>query len=574
MVVPAVLANSRTTPKQPRLMATVGPPAPMTPNSQLTQQLHHPHQVPLPIPKNLVLLAMIEAAERSCRADDVVTNENRSPNSPIKEETELQDDEEEIRVITGMATLAGPCGTYAVREPEGLIVFQQDPRSCHDATDKIRNQTSTAVLKDFSVSNLSTDATESHPLSLLQHSMSNSSYCNTRDVVFRPRAESPPNGIDGNSNDLGHHTKGQEHLGTILPLRDHDDEEVEEGRSVSRVTYGQKLQIVSFHDNVAVLARHQGYIVATSSQLVKIGGPKEECCFLEGVLETVTAQGHELQLHVQQHEKIERNLQERLRAARARPPLFPIVSEASTPLHALKSSPPPTPSRKPSSLSHPLTPDYKTLLQPSLQSPTDISDPPYALLTSSLTTDDPLILHQQQGYVRATKACPPMPDSPASIDNADLPDVSRASGSRASTAVPTLFETAVLTTAKSFSGHLQDHLEGVSQSLIHRPEVHEFRPTTSTLSRFPLPPILPHHQQMPSQSSSFDSVDFRTGLSGHYGLTTAFKKSFKHHPHAAHQQQQRTRRLMGVHGGLGGLGTTARPKNASSSSNSYSNWGV
>jgi Zinc finger, C3HC4 type (RING finger) len=76
-----------------------------------------PQQISCSIPKNIVLISMMEAAERQAResyADE--TNGSMS----------ACDDEEEYdlnRILAGLTTFAGPCGTYAVKEA-GLVWTQ------------------------------------------------------------------------------------------------------------------------------------------------------------------------------------------------------------------------------------------------------------------------------------------------------------------------------------------------------------------------------------------------------------------------------------------------------------------
>jgi hypothetical protein len=93
-----------------------------------TSPVKPPEPIPLPIPKNVVLLAMMEAGERQAMMaggsvldvsaedyDDEVAHDG-------DEDTELQ------RIIAGMESFSGPCGTYAVRDEKGLAVLPQDPR--------------------------------------------------------------------------------------------------------------------------------------------------------------------------------------------------------------------------------------------------------------------------------------------------------------------------------------------------------------------------------------------------------------------------------------------------------------
>jgi hypothetical protein len=107
------------------------------------QQYHQPQPtIPLPIPKNLVLLSMMEAAERQSRTHSSTVLSPSPPPLQLEEQDgdvvadaaaadDEQDDDGEAdfdKIITGMAALSGPCGTYAVREPNGLWVVPHDPR--------------------------------------------------------------------------------------------------------------------------------------------------------------------------------------------------------------------------------------------------------------------------------------------------------------------------------------------------------------------------------------------------------------------------------------------------------------
>lgn len=120
------------------------PAAPLTPsyrNNIASQRYRYQHQNPapaspvkppepiaLPVPKNVVLLAMLEAAERQCMMAASVMDISQDE---IEDDAsgEGEDEDAEIkRIIAGMESLTGPCGTYAVREEEGLAVLPQDPR--------------------------------------------------------------------------------------------------------------------------------------------------------------------------------------------------------------------------------------------------------------------------------------------------------------------------------------------------------------------------------------------------------------------------------------------------------------
>ena len=91
--------------QQPPLTPTRGSPTP---------------SMPLPIPKNVVLLAMMEAAGRQ--------------QQPQQLEDDAEEDQFDLnRIISGMATMSGPTGTYKVQDT--VTVVPVDPRSNEEKKD-------------------------------------------------------------------------------------------------------------------------------------------------------------------------------------------------------------------------------------------------------------------------------------------------------------------------------------------------------------------------------------------------------------------------------------------------------
>lgn len=173
--------------------------APASPVPATSASHHEP--IPLPLPKNIVLMSMMEAAERQQREDErnkikeeknKQVDENDDSSSSSSSSTDDDDDEEDEmydlnRIISGMVTFSGPCGTYAVKYSEGLAVLPHHPeKHCKSETDADANK--------------------------------------------------------------------EQNEATPEPFT---------------IVKGQTVQVVNFQDGVATLARGAGYIVATSSQLVK-----------------------------------------------------------------------------------------------------------------------------------------------------------------------------------------------------------------------------------------------------------------------------------------------------------------
>lgn len=113
--------------------------APSTPTHPAMAAPVKEEPVPLPLPKNTVLIGVIEAAERQSRLLKLAKAEDGRSKSPYGDE-----DEESVEVeadgidsskldplLAGMSAFVGTCGTYAVREPLGLAVLPFDPNKRH-----------------------------------------------------------------------------------------------------------------------------------------------------------------------------------------------------------------------------------------------------------------------------------------------------------------------------------------------------------------------------------------------------------------------------------------------------------
>jgi Zinc finger, C3HC4 type (RING finger) len=174
-------------------------------NTNSSQQ--YVQQIPLALPKNVVLICMMEAAERQMRDSNNINTEavleliddtNGSMNaSDEDEEYDLN------RIISGMATFSGPCGTYAVKERDGLSILNEYPNNNDDDVDDDNEDDS------------------------------------RNDDVTRTAL---------------HVTASCDSIEVSNPCT---------------LKHGQTVQVVRFENGIATLARESGYIKATSSQLVK-----------------------------------------------------------------------------------------------------------------------------------------------------------------------------------------------------------------------------------------------------------------------------------------------------------------
>ena len=236
------------------------PPHPSMPNAGEKKEEH-----PLPLPKNVVLMEMIEAKERQQR---LLQEARRQEQEAMLRKQELQlqqlqdqlesgddgdvaatnnmnlmddeadDDEEEDEflldpALSGMAAFTGACGTYVVREPLGLVVLPQDPNRKHQQPAQSPGASPAA----------------SHVGAVVSGTFS------YEQELERKPAPQPP----------------------TIPLDDHDEKKEPEDdlrpsgsrREPFSLEEGQKVQVVGVEEGVYQLARGAGYIVATVNQLVK-----------------------------------------------------------------------------------------------------------------------------------------------------------------------------------------------------------------------------------------------------------------------------------------------------------------
>lgn len=255
----------------------------------------------LPIPKNLVLIALLEAAQQTCQNE-------------LKDKDYESGDDDEL-VAAGINLLSSDYGTYVVRERKGL-----DVHSCLSDTKKIlplehngessenfaressqvtrgelSQSASPAVYPDAFLSSSTLDedieSVDLHDPTCIDAILS------TRTLLSRPSDEITCTDEISLQLTLNKDEHAGEEEKVFLHLRPHEinckdkivlqdtrkkDEKAEqstteqdentgeqEEKILLRLSFRQTVQLVSFVDGVAKLARGRGYIVATSKQLVK-----------------------------------------------------------------------------------------------------------------------------------------------------------------------------------------------------------------------------------------------------------------------------------------------------------------
>jgi len=188
----------------------------------------------LPLPKNVVLLSLIEATELATenvqgREHEPSLNDSPKINPSV---LDLEDDEEE-KIRTGTSLAISYCGTYAVAAKDGLEILPNRPDS------------------------------------LLHHS--------EEDVDTLVRFYNNNSTLDSEIDDMDKKAKEDE------PRKD---------SSPDRLSWGDRIQIVSTENGWAKMARGYGYIRA--HQLVKVGGSVVRSCKLEAMLRLMSTRRKKL----------------------------------------------------------------------------------------------------------------------------------------------------------------------------------------------------------------------------------------------------------------------------------------
>jgi len=119
------VTNSALSSRYQRHAAPAQPPANKKP----------PETVPLPIPRNVLMISLLEAAERQEKlfgealfVDESMETSMLSTDADVVTSASQDEDEEMERILLGIEAMTGPCGTYVVKDPDGLDVLPFDPR--------------------------------------------------------------------------------------------------------------------------------------------------------------------------------------------------------------------------------------------------------------------------------------------------------------------------------------------------------------------------------------------------------------------------------------------------------------
>lgn len=186
--------------------------------------------VQLPIPKNLVLISLLEATLQTAEV------EKRQD-----EDYESGDDDEQV--VAGMNLLSSDFGTYVVREKNGLVVQPLSPSPSHDEDEAQAAAVERPVAKTF----------------VLEPDGEFESF-DLQDPLGVQALPTNPSSREAPSFDENRDER---------PVFREAESSEEQDKKPFILRYGQTVQVVSFADGVAMLARSNGYIDASDKQLVK-----------------------------------------------------------------------------------------------------------------------------------------------------------------------------------------------------------------------------------------------------------------------------------------------------------------
>lgn len=177
----------------------------------------------LPLPKNVVLMSLIEATEVAAQNVQGQEIEPSLHESPMINPSVLDIEDEEEEKIKASTTLAiSDCGTYAVSAKDGLEIFPSRPESLLSPSNNEQSEEDVDTLVRF--------FHMEHKLELEDSRHVNRSLADDKKVDdHEPRKDAPP----------------------------------------GRLVWGDRVQIVSTQNGWAKLARGYGFVRAGHQQLVK-----------------------------------------------------------------------------------------------------------------------------------------------------------------------------------------------------------------------------------------------------------------------------------------------------------------
>jgi len=224
----------------------------------------------LPAPKNLVLSTLMEATIGTLATSQSVDLDEQQHN----QQQQQGDDDEDKRIVAGVSIVTGGCGTYAVSSKAGVTVYPwkmmaETSINSSLSSDETKPKDNVAILTPRKQQQSPSSSVKSmpHP-SALNHIFSD----HPNQFPMVPTLESLPS------------LEQQEKTSS-------DSTTEKLPRSTFQLKFGDHVQVVEMEsDGWAKLARGNGYILAEhghGSELVKVGGPKDKACLLEGMMYSI-----------------------------------------------------------------------------------------------------------------------------------------------------------------------------------------------------------------------------------------------------------------------------------------------
>jgi len=235
-------------------------------------------KVRVPLPKNVVLLSLMEAIEfadeNALRSSSISTKnvENDEKVAFITSNTFPQDfpssdsqEESEIdKISLSTSIIAGACGTYAVACKQGLTIIEEGMET--DLDHHRGNQRQTSNPWDNEINDY------------LQRVSSNDLTPENGDKRSRGRKKVKPK------------LNGDESMSQMNQMN---------------LCFGDRVQVVSIADGWAKLARGYGFIKCNNAtDLVKVGGPVDKACSLEAIINSLSLQRNRIKSEQTRLERI------------------------------------------------------------------------------------------------------------------------------------------------------------------------------------------------------------------------------------------------------------------------------
>lgn len=239
--------------------------------------------IPLPLPRNLLLLQMMDAAEREKKAKHAKTkgmqlNQTESEESIItlsySDESESEDsnfslDNDKVKV--GVDAISSAAGTYAVSDENGVRISRERPHRFQERWPT--SNSSGSLCRDSKINFVM--STEKKVDSGFQKSaelvIPLSENTDTLEIITKHDKNDASGDVPELTNDF--------------EKSDIDDDEM----NGNYLKYGVRVQVVDMQHGHAKLARNRGYVAVSNSRLVKVGGPQDAACEIEGLLNSAVS---------------------------------------------------------------------------------------------------------------------------------------------------------------------------------------------------------------------------------------------------------------------------------------------